>query len=478
MNNVSKQCHSPITAFILAIAMLIVTLALFPDTSQADQGIKVTDGIIRKEVSAGEIFTHTMVVSANASGAELDIRIEARGLGQGPDGSYIPLVADEDLSPYSAREFITNIDHPSFTLAPGESREVTVTVTVPDVLGEGTRYAIVYIHTEEVGTAAESAVILAANVLTVLTSRDTDSVQTGIIEDVTVGQIETGQPLHIYTMLKNTGDHHYKAYNEITITDASGKEIAYSFTPPTASSIIPAFSFRFDPRIVPRDELPTGTYRVESKMFHEDSSILDTANTSFEITKPWEMFPPQIVKESLQTFSIADEEPPEIDALDQSNVRIAFRDTGIVEGFVITGRYDDEPQVAVPFADPEDKGGTGKDGIKFSGIHLDGFAQGTARVTFSYNGDEISGFEENSLFLAYWNGRSWLIAENIEVFTGARTVRADIPVQVMAGMPLGIGGEKIESDPPLYLYFVGIVLAAVIILTLGFMGMRRKFKRT
>lgn len=437
MTTISRK-RNLLKAFVTAVTIAAIAVALFPATAWADQGINVTNNLLQEDVSAGDVFTHTMIVSANPSGSALNIIAEARGFGQGPDGSYIPLAADDDLSSQSARGFITDITPSSFSLAPGESRQVTATITVPEDLEEVTRYAVIHIHTSEVGTSPDSAVKLAAIVPIVLTPAGAVPVEQGAIADLTIDEVQTGQPLQIHTSFKNTGNHHFKAYNEITVTNAAGKEIAYTFSPLT-SPVIPPFSHRFDISVTPWEELSAGTYHIKSEVFHEDGTLLDSEETDFELTIPWEIFPPQIVKDSLETFTFDNEEPSEIDATEKSNIRISISGSGKVTGEVLTARYDEPPQVSVPFST------AGAEGVLYSAIHTSGFNQGKAQVSFLYTESEISDFDENSLFLAYWDGGKWENLENIQVFSGANYVTGEVPVNDLVGAPVVLGGQLSDT---------------------------------
>ena len=85
----------------------------------------------------------------------LDLKVEARGLGQELDGSYVPLTSDNDQSPYSALTYIASIDKPSLHLEPGAAENVQVVVSAPAEAAAGTRYACVYINSQPAGTGPD-----------------------------------------------------------------------------------------------------------------------------------------------------------------------------------------------------------------------------------------------------------------------------------------------------------------------------------
>jgi hypothetical protein len=65
--------------------------------------------------------------------------------------------AAQDVSPYSARSFIT-IDKSLVHLTKGFSENVTATIRIPSNVGVGGRYAIVYIHSAPIGGGTTSIV--------------------------------------------------------------------------------------------------------------------------------------------------------------------------------------------------------------------------------------------------------------------------------------------------------------------------------
>lgn len=475
--------YCPIWLALLAVLGMGLPFFLFAPAA-ADQGLKITGGLIEREVSPGEVFSHPFVVSNSPAGAELGVRIEARGFGQGLDGSYIPLEAGEDRNPHSAREFITDIEPSVFTLGPGQSREVVATIRVPSGPLDGTCYALIYVHTDALSAGPGSAIVLAATVPLVLTPRGINPIQTGAITDLAAGEIASGRPIEIHTTFENTGNHHYRAYNEVALTDASGREMGFAFTAPTASSILPGFAYQFVVGIVPRQDLPTGTYRLESRVFREDGSLLTSRLRDFSVTHPWEVFPPRIIPESIEIFPFTDEVPGEINAVQKSGFRIVFRDTGKVTGRVITARYDGEPQVAVPFSAPANQGGMGSEGIRFSAIHAEGFDRGTAEVQFLYTDEILRQFDESSLFIAFWDGSRWERFENVRVFTGARYVSGEVPVGRLIGAPVGLGGKRLAptiapvetaGGPRAIGLWVGLVVGgAAALAAIGFWTMRRR----
>ncbi|AKG52869.1 hypothetical protein DGWBC_0181 [Dehalogenimonas sp. WBC-2] len=128
-----------------------------------------------------------------------------------------------------------------------------------------------------------------------------------------------------------------------------------------------------------------------------------------------------------------------LNALDKSGCEVSV--TGASGNIkIIAGRYLNEPQAAVAFSTGLVDGGTGKSGIKWVGVRIDGTNSGMARVTLHYSDTEVKDYDLASLFLAYLNGGSWRRATNTTVSATNHTISADIPVVRLTGTVIGMGG--------------------------------------
>ncbi len=276
----------PLTAVLL---LSLVVFAAPVSANPANPGFKVTEARLLTDIAPGEIITHRMTVSIGEEGSALDVLVEVRGLGQLPDKTYRVLDDAEDTSPYSARPFIT-LDRTSFRLEPGDSQEVTATITIPKDIGAGGRYALIHFHSRPIGEGLVG-IVAAVAVPVMLTIADTEIIQTGTITDLSVSDVVTGQPIVVSTTLKHTGNHHYrKVQNEVRLTDERGNEIAIVSPPPSIFAIIPAHSVQFN--VVLDQELAAGRYYVHSKATLADGTLLDKRSTSFEVTEPYVPPPP------------------------------------------------------------------------------------------------------------------------------------------------------------------------------------------
>lgn len=253
-------------------AVAAVMLLLLPP-SLALAGLRVSNAKLEADGSPGEVISHTMSVGIRETDAPMDIAVEVRDLGE-----------------YSATSFIA-IDNPSFHLESGESQEVIATITIPADVGDGGRYAIIGIK-QKPPPGEGVGIMVAVDVLVRLTIKDSHLVHEGKIAELTAGKAVSGQPVDILTTFQNTGNHHFKVSGEVTVTDAWGKVLDTIYMSLTASPVIPSLSTQLKAMFIPQGELPLGVYSIKSKVMLEDGTLLDEAEGSFEVVKPYVPPPP------------------------------------------------------------------------------------------------------------------------------------------------------------------------------------------
>jgi hypothetical protein len=284
----------------LIISLILAVLALPVIQSApvcASPGLGVSKTIVKANVIPGETKGFTFTVSSSAGDPSMDIMIEVMGLGQGLDGAYQELTEADDRGPYSARSFVS-VTPDGFQLEPGGSQEVAVSIDVPDNVGAGGRYAVLYTHSTPAGQG-NVGIASAIGTIIVLTVSDTELTEAGSITDLNVAEVASGEPLDITAILKNTGNYHYKAQAKATLKDESGAELGIASTPITGSSIVPNYSYEFKASLVTDQKLKSGTYYVDLEVTLEDGTVLDSKTESFEITGTY--VPPGIERESSET---------------------------------------------------------------------------------------------------------------------------------------------------------------------------------
>ncbi|MGQ9675492.1 MAG: hypothetical protein ACUVX1_07495 [Chloroflexota bacterium] len=433
-----------VIAFVVALLLSLSSVSLATPLAQEEGGLLVSGAMIDLVVEPGKTYTHRMNVGNGASAPARDVIVEARGFGQSPQGSFLAVEVEEDKSPYSARKYIQRIDNASFHLDPGASRAVNVTIAVPTDVGLNTRYATVLIFSRPSNSATGSNV--ATIVPVILTPKGATMTETARITDLTINEVVSGQPIKIVTTVQNTGNHHFKAANEVTIKDAAGRVVGLAKLPLSGTSIIPTMSREFvisESLFEGGQGLRPGTYTVESRVTHANGALLDSRRAAFEVAAPYQPFP-GIDESSLVVTRYNNEEPFPIDARDKADVELSFSGTGRVSGTVVVGRFKQEPSLRTAFSAPVEQGGMGQTAVKYVGVGVQGFDQGVGHVAVYYREGELNGMNANSLFLAYWDGEGWQKLEKIGVFTGAGKVTGDISVDALTRAPIiALGGKDV-----------------------------------
>jgi hypothetical protein len=277
----------PSVGFTLLIVFALI-FAVDPVTA-----ITVTNPKIMTDVSPGMTYHFSSAVSIASSDPASDYLIDVLGFGQSKGGAYIPLTAEQDTSPYSARTFVS-IDPPLIHLEPGQRQAFDVTVTIPQTVGEGGRYALIYIHPAAT-PGGQSSFLIAVNMPVMLTVKGTALTHTGSITNLDAGETVAGKPISIQTTLKNTGNHHYyDSFVNVTVTDTGGNVVATASTNPSIFALIPGNEMIIKTSIA---SLPGGTYTVTSDA-KVGTTLLDTKTASITIGEPGTPAPTQTVTEA------------------------------------------------------------------------------------------------------------------------------------------------------------------------------------
>ena len=230
-------------------------------------------------IPAGGTGTFTMTVGIGSDENPADVMAGVMGFGQTLQKVYSPLDVSRDVNPETARPFIT-LSGDKFHLEPGTTQDITATITLPKNVGEGGRYALIYIHALP---GSGQTFTTAITVPVMITVSDTTQTKTGNITNLEVGDVTVGQPISITTTLKNTGNsHYYHTVNTVSIANANGNTIASFSTPSSPYAIIPGNTVQYlaTPDV---KNLTAGTYTVDSRVLLDDGSVLDQKTTSFTI---------------------------------------------------------------------------------------------------------------------------------------------------------------------------------------------------
>lgn len=263
---------APVVIFVLIMVSLII-----PHGS----ALSVTSGKIMAEVQPGKTYTYPMTVSIGTKESATDVAVDITGFGEARDGSYETLPAADDTGPYSARPF-TSVDKPVFHLNPGGQQSFILTIQVPADIGDGGRYALLYIHSGPKPVAGSNTAISTGLVLPViLTVQGSTLTSTGSITDLQIDEVVSGKTVAILTTLRNTGNvHYYGAYVNVTVVGSTGNVVALASSTPSVNALIPGYEMTIR---TPLDTtIPTGTYTIKSEA-KVGMTLLDAKTISLPI---------------------------------------------------------------------------------------------------------------------------------------------------------------------------------------------------
>lgn len=257
----------------LTICALFFSLVL--SVTLTASGLTVVGGLLRTDVAPGEHIQHEITLSIGDDEEPTEANAGVFGYGLGLNGGRSPLMAEDDTSPYSAREFL-RISPESAIIKPGEPVTFVLEGDVPEDVGSGGKYALVNIVTPPTGSG-QVGIALAAIVPVILTISGSDLIETGEITNLTVSGDGAS------AILENTGNYHYTASAEAILKDNEGNVIANAAAPPASTSIIPTASWLFTMNFEHEANLAPGTYTVEAAVTLEDGTVLDTEEATFEV---------------------------------------------------------------------------------------------------------------------------------------------------------------------------------------------------
>jgi len=183
-------------------------------------------------------------------------------------------------------------------------------------------------------------------------------------------------------------------------------------------------------------------------------SMITTGTPSITTTDVSNDVLPGMDSSTMVGLSFNDVVAPHVDAIQKANTEVTL--TGVSgNGSIIVGAYSTPPSANIAFSDGTIKGGTGKTAIQFVDVRTEGFQQGTAHVTLHFSDNEISNFDRNSFFLAYYSDNKWHNCENIQVSLSKHTISGDIPVSKLTGTIVGLGGNPVRTTSNNAMPFVG-----------------------
>lgn len=277
-----QRHHHTRTRIPLIILLLLIAGMV---TVTPVMALKVDGARIALDVKPGQTVTSPIGVSIKADETEGDFVVEVLGFGQAvSDGTYTGLAAAADTSLYSARPFIT-IDKPTVHLKPGAQADVNATIRVPVDAKDGGRYAIILVHPATTATGQQTAFATAVAIPVLLTIKGGTATETGEISVVEFSKVEIAQPFTVTSTVKNTGNYHYYGVvSNVSVVDATGKEVANVKTTPMSRAIVPDQMVKIPAQIAPG--LHEAMYTLTVRMETQDGTLLSTQTKSLQVGNP------------------------------------------------------------------------------------------------------------------------------------------------------------------------------------------------
>ncbi|MGA7729255.1 MAG: hypothetical protein WCA62_10460 [Dehalococcoidales bacterium] len=267
--------------------LLLSLIAVPVSASSNTSGLSVTNASIIDTVSAGQVLTQTMTVSIGSTDPATDLTVSVDGVTQSSNGTLALVSPTDDTSADSARTFVS-VTPSSFHLEPGQSQDITATITIPQNIGSGGYFALIDVaNPPSVTSGTNVALVYSVGIPVYLTIKGSKLVQTGTITGISDGDITNGKPIDITTNFQNTGNIYFKIEGETTVTNGQGVLLDDVPIPLTSSSIIPGMSRDLDAIYTPSGSMEPGTYTIGSKIMLSDGTILAQSDETFTIQAPY-----------------------------------------------------------------------------------------------------------------------------------------------------------------------------------------------
>lgn len=453
-----RTYHKKAVGTIIPVTLLVALLLFSIGTVSA---ISVDGARYIGSIAAGGKDIHRISIGISPDADATDATIEVMGLGQAMDRSFTPLSPTDDISPYSARTFIS-IDNSSIHIEPGSKKTVTATISIPSNVGPGGRYAAIYIRTLAPAGKSMSTAVLVPVLITISKTSPTIS---GSISNVDIGDVVIGQPITVKTTLKNTGNYHYtRSVNNVIVKDASGNVVASVATDPSAYSIIPGNTVQYI-ALPDVKSIPIGTYTVTSNVILEDGKVLDEKTATFTVKTKY--IPP--VTESNITLS-----PASAGTLTSPDGRytVIFPQGAVLGNAVVTMKpYSKDQLKAAPT-----NAKLGATSFEIAG--LSGLLSKDATISVSYSADDLSaaGGDPSQMKLAYYDtaNNAWVIlptkvdsgSSTLTTTTnhlGVWTIMVSSSTSTSAApASAGVGANATKSPLPLSLIISSLAISVII----------------
>lgn len=295
-NNSSTDDQSAKTATTTEVVEPVATAAeeVWYRSEQISGNIEVGDFVVgpgRKEieVAAGQTVVHEITVT-NRISDQRSFKIEVEDVAGTADPSQAVEVLDDEIGPYSIRNFI-NLPHDTVTLSLGERARIPVTISIPPDAEPGGYYGSVLVSTVRTPGVTDdlsprSPVIARVGSLffITVTGEVEKSGETKDVHIINDGWWHEEGPIDVGILYENTGSVHLNPYGELSIKNMFGEEVGFVELEPWF--VLPK-SLRV--REIEWDrEFLLGRYTATAKINRGYEDVVDELSVSFWVL-PWKI---------------------------------------------------------------------------------------------------------------------------------------------------------------------------------------------
>jgi len=267
----------------IVISIILACLLLAPAFPALAGGLTISGGKIETSVEPGSDYSYSIKVK-NTSDEPMDIAVEVKGYGTSAEKNINVLEPEEDKSPYTARGMLA-VSPTGFHLEPGDAQAIEVTAKIPSGIGDGGRYAIIFIHSAPQGEMVAMVTAFAARVL--LTIADSNLVTNSEITEVSLAASQG--PAGLLVTVENKGNYHYKPQIQAKISNGDKVVATASLLPNWP--ILPGYSRQFKLDFVGEGSLSAGEYTVDIEVKDDSGQLVAGGAYPLKFAKEQEMLP-------------------------------------------------------------------------------------------------------------------------------------------------------------------------------------------
>ncbi len=282
-----KFILAPLTV-VFAALVFIVPLSKAADTA----GVKIQPAIVDDKVDPGQVF-HTVLQVTNVGAAGETYYFDTRDIAGVSDSGQLQLQpADTQKTGYELSSWVS-VSPSSVGVEPGQTKDVAVTVTVPQNAAAGAHYGAVYVLTHPPKISDVSGSAVGYGVGMILSLRVGGQAVEGMnIREFSTGRLIYGGPdVTFITKVENVGNVLIRPHGPLEIRDMFGRKVGSLIVNATGGVVLPHAIRQFQNSWT-GDSLAFGRFDViESLVYGENAQQTVSRYTSFWILPVKIIFP-------------------------------------------------------------------------------------------------------------------------------------------------------------------------------------------